>query len=108
MRTNIRRIGLCLAFGFALLPFAFGQAQTQKPKTAEKTETFKGIVVPLEKLLATQQIKADPDAAGLMVLQAEDGTVYPLIKDAGARMFYKDTRLLSRYRMKRSHGIPHG
>jgi hypothetical protein len=96
MRTNIRRIGLCLAFGFALLPFAFGQAQTQKPKTAEKTETFKGIVVPLEKLLATQQIKADPDAAGLMVLQAEDGKVYPLVKDAGARMFYKDTRLLNR------------
>ena len=94
MKTTIMRMGICLAFGFALLPFAFGQAQ--KPKAADKSRTFKGIVMPLDKLLAKQDIKVDPDAAGIMVLQSDDGKVYPLVKDAGSRMFYKDSRLLNR------------
>jgi hypothetical protein len=106
MKTTIMRMGICLAFGFALLPFAFGQAQ--KPKAADKSRTFKGIVMPLDKLLAKQDIKVDPDAAGIMVLQSDDGKVYPLVKDAGSRMFYKDSRLLNRPMRLTARPVAHG
>jgi hypothetical protein len=95
MSRNKTRLGLCLALAFALLPLLAGQAQN--PKTADKNETFKGNVVPLDKLLAKQDVKLDPDAIPYsLVLQTEDGKVYPLVKDAGARMFFKDPRLLNR------------
>jgi hypothetical protein len=95
MSRRKTRIGLCVALGFALSPLLAGQAQN--PKAADKNQSFKGNVVPLEKLLAKQDIKLDPDAAPYaMVLQTEDGKVYPLVKDGGARMFYKDARLLNR------------
>ena len=92
MRTCTRRFGVCVGLGFAMLPLIASQAGTAK---GEKTQAYKGIVLPLDKVLG-KDIKLDPDAAGLMVLQMEDGKVYPLVKDAGARMFYKDTRLLNR------------
>ena len=94
MNTRQCRVGLCLALGFALLPLFAGQAQSQK--AADKNQTYKGIVLPLEKVLAKQDVKLDPDAANLMVLKGDDGKVFPLVKDAGARMFYKDKRLLDR------------
>src|SRR2546423_15488734 len=83
------RIGLCCAFCFAMLPLVAGQAQN--PKAADKSQTFKGIVVPIDKVLA-KDIKLDPDAAGLMGRQMEGGKGYPLGKGTGARMFYKGTR----------------
>ncbi len=53
--------------------------------------------MPLDKLLAKQDVKLDPDAApAWLALVTEDGKVYPLVKDAGARMFFKDARLLNR------------
>jgi hypothetical protein len=89
------RLGLCLAVGFALLPLLASRAQN--PKAADKNQSFKGSVVPLDKLLAKDDVKLDPDAVPYsLVLQGEDGKVYPLIKDAGSRMFFKDARLLNR------------
>ena len=87
-----KQAGLLIAAAFALLPLLAATAQNAK----DKNLAFKGNVVPLDKLLAKQDIKLDPDAAALLALQTEDGKVYPLVKDAGARMFFKDTRLLNR------------
>ena len=69
----------------------------QHGKPAAKNQVFKGLVVPLDKLLAREDIKLDRDAApAWLCVQAEDRKVYPLVKDAGGRMFFKDTRLLNR------------
>src|SRR4051812_10963274 len=95
MNPSKKRLGLGLALAFALLPLLSGRAQNPKP--AGGNQTFKGNVVPLSKLLAKQDVKLDPDAAGSwLALEAEDGKVYPLVKDAGARMFFKDAKLLER------------
>jgi hypothetical protein len=62
-----------------------------------KTQYYKGKVVPLAKLLEKQGAKLDQDAAPhWLALAAEDGKVYPLVKDDGSRMFFKDERLLNR------------
>jgi hypothetical protein len=65
--------------------------------TGDKNDFFKGKVVPLAKALEKAGIKIDPDAAALeMALVGEDGKVYPLVKDAGSRMFYLDKRVRDR------------
>jgi hypothetical protein len=90
-----RRAGLLLALGFALLPLCGGWAGADK--SADKNEYYKGKVVPLAELLAKSNVKIDADAAPyLLVLQADDGKLYPLLKDDGSRMFFKDARLLNR------------
>ena len=95
MSNPLRRIGLLLAIGFALLPLFGGWAGGGK--SADKNQFFTGKVVPLADLLAKAGAKLDADAAPLMlVLQADDGKLYPLIKDEGSRMFYKDAKLLNR------------
>jgi hypothetical protein len=92
MSCRAIRFGLCLALLFALVPLFAGRAQQLK-----ENQSLKGIVVPLEKLLAKQNIKLDSDAAPYwLALQADDGTIHPLVKDAGARMFFKDPHLLNR------------
>jgi hypothetical protein len=86
------RTGLVIAVVVALTPFLFAAA----PKDA-KTETFTGKVVRLDKLLEKSGVKLDPDAAPVsLALVTDDGKVYPLVKDDGARMFFKDARLLDR------------
>src|SRR5262249_32128107 len=40
------------------------------------------------------KLKPAPDAAHVLV--GDDGKLYPLVKDAGARLFAKDKRLLGR------------
>jgi hypothetical protein len=78
-----------------MTPFLPTQAQTGK--LAEKNQTYKGAVVPLDKVVAKENIKLDPDVmASYLVLLTEDGKIHPLIKDAGSRMFFKDKRLLNR------------
>ncbi len=90
-----KRIALCLAFAFALLPLVAAPGQDAKP--ADRNQSFKGNVVPLDKLLAREEIKLDADAVSTwMALRTGDGKVHPLVKDAGARMFFKDARLLNR------------
>ncbi|HYT87656.1 MAG TPA: hypothetical protein VEL76_02955, partial [Gemmataceae bacterium] len=93
-RTHKRRLALCgvlaLALGVVLLGRAGGQP-------AFKTEYYKGKVVPLAGVLAKSGVRLDADAAPQwLALVSDDGKVYPLIKDDGARMFFKDARLLNR------------
>jgi hypothetical protein len=66
-------------------------------KEAPKTEYFKGKVVPLAGLLEKMGAKLDPEAASeWLALAGDDGKVYPLVKDDGSRMFFKDPFLLNR------------
>ena len=94
MTRLTKRFGLCLALAFALLPLLAVGSQHGKPQG--KNQVFKGVVVSLEQLLAKENIKLDPEAASLMVLQTDDGKVFPLVRDGGSRMFFKDKRLLDR------------
>jgi hypothetical protein len=62
-----------------------------------QNETFKGQVKTLASVLEKSGVKLDPDAAPFsLVLVADDGKIYPLVKDDGSRMFFKDERLLNR------------
>ncbi len=91
MNTRRRRCCLILVLGFALLPFCAAHPDDAKP------DAFRGQVVALDKLLAAQGVKLDADAAPAWVaLKTEDGKLYPLVKDAGARMFFKDPSLRDR------------
>src|SRR5258708_39574932 len=90
-----RRAGLLLALGFAFLPLCGGRANDKK--APDKNEFYKGKVVPLADVLAKNGVKLDTDAVSIMlVLQSEDGKIYPLVKDDGSRMFFKDAKLLNR------------
>jgi hypothetical protein len=86
-----RRLALCLACAVALAPLLLGA--DAKPKIEE----FKGKVVPLADLVAKTGSKLDADAAATsLVLAADDGKIYTLVKDGGARLFFKDKSLLNR------------
>jgi hypothetical protein len=88
------RIAVCLALGLGLSPAWISLAQDAP---AFKTEHFKGKVVPLAGLLQKHGVRLDEDAVPhLLALAGDDGKIYPLIKDAGARMFFKDPVLLNR------------
>lgn len=99
------RLGLAIALGFALLPLYVGWAGGDK--SADKNQYFTGKVVPLADALAKTGVKIDPDAAPLtLVLQADDGKLYSLIKDEGSRMFFKDAKLLNRPMRLTARPIP--
>jgi len=62
-----------------------------------KNEHYQGDVVPLARALAKHGAKLDADAAPhWLALSDKEGALYPLIKDDGSRMFFKDERLLNR------------
>jgi hypothetical protein len=62
-----------------------------------KVETFQGKVVSLADVLKKQGIELDADAGKhWLALATEDRKTYPLVKDAGARLFFRDPRLLNR------------
>src|SRR5262245_48691361 len=89
------RLGIGVAMGLALLPLALIIAE-EKPD-ASKAQFYTGKVVPLADVLAKSGAKLDADAAPhWLALVTEDGKAYPLVKDDGARMFFKDKRLLNR------------
>ena len=70
-------------------------ADAKKPE-AQPVE-LKGKVVPLADLVAKTGSKLDPDADPTsLVLVADDVKVYTLVKDGGARLFFKDKALLTR------------
>jgi hypothetical protein len=53
--------------------------------------------VPLADLVAKAGSRLDADAAPhWLALVTDDGKVYPLVKDGGARLFFKDKALLNR------------
>lgn len=65
--------------------------------TPPKPESFTGKVQQLADVAKKAGAKLDADAAPFwFVLIAEDRKVYPLLKDAGSRMFFADKKLLDR------------
>lgn len=89
-----RRLGLGTAVVLSLTPLVFALAT---PPGEPKNHFFKGKVVPLAEVLAKFGAKLDADAGPhWLALVGDDGKVSPLIKDAGARMFFKDVKLLNR------------
>jgi hypothetical protein len=58
-------------------------------------QVFEGKVLPLAKALEKLGEKPDPDTAGVALVTA-DGTVFPLVKDADARLFFLDPKLHDR------------
>jgi len=90
-----RRLALCVAMALSFSPALFHPAGAAPP--AEKMEDYKGKVVPLAGLLEKAGAKLDADAAPQwLALETDDGKVYPLVKDDGSRMFFKDAKLLNR------------
>lgn len=88
------RISLALFVVFA--PSALVQGADQKSSPV-KLQSFDGKVVPLKELLEKSGAKLDKEAEPhWLALVAGDGKVYPLVEDAGARMFFKDKALLNR------------
>jgi len=91
----LRRLALCVALAAGCFPALAGLAAEKEP--ALKTRDFDGKVVPLAGLLEKFGAKLDDDASPQwLALAGDDGQVYPLIKDDGSRMFFRDPKLLNR------------
>jgi hypothetical protein len=92
--TYSRRLGILAALGMSLSPVLFA---ADPPKSDAKPQFYNGKVVSLatyfEKLGTKMDREAAPQWYGLVT---DDGKIYPLIKDDGSRMFFKDERLLNR------------
>ena len=90
-RVMSRRLAVCTALAVCVCPILLGAPRQ------EKRETFTGKVVPLAGLVEKLGSKLDADAVPhWLALVTDDGKVYPLIKDGGSRMFFKDKALLNR------------
>ena len=98
--TLVQRLGLGAAAVFCLVPVLFAPAQNaprEAKAAAAKNEYFKGKVVRLADFVEKHGSKLEPEAAPhWLALSTEDGKIYPLIEDDGARMFFKDEKLLNR------------
>jgi hypothetical protein len=90
-----RRVALVLSLGLALTPLL---AQEGQPRLeAGKLQQIKGKVVPLQGLLKKIGSNLEPKAAPhWLALVSEDGHIYPLIEDEGARMFFTDPTVCNR------------
>lgn len=101
-----RRLLLVLACIFALVPcLRWGLVSRAEPA---KIEHYKGKVVPLSDVLAKDGVQLDADAApAWLALDCEDGKVYPLVKDSGARLFFLDRELLKRPMRLTGRVLPH-
>jgi hypothetical protein len=85
-----------MAVACSLSPLLFPPANSAGPSTPQD-QFYNGKVKPLAAVLDKSGIKLDPEAAPQwLALVMDDGKVYPLIKDDGSRMFFKDARLLNR------------
>lgn len=92
--TRLRPVGLTFLIVQvgALLPAGFSADESSKKPTY-----FTGQVVPLKDLVEKIGSKLDADAEPVwLALVSEKGEIYPLIKDEGSRMFFKDPTLLKR------------
>ena len=95
MSTRMKRSAIVVAMAMATVPMLLAIAQ--EAPTDKSLQFFKGKVVPLADLLAKQGAKLDADAApAWLALVTDDNKIYPLVKDAGSRMFFKDAKLLNR------------
>jgi hypothetical protein len=85
-----RRLGVIAALAVGWLPLLCWAAD-------DKILTLTGKVVPLADLVEKTGSRLDADAAPYwLALVTDDGKVYPLVKDGGARLFFKDPALLNR------------
>jgi hypothetical protein len=90
MRAASCRLCVAAACVLGLLP------QTDAAGPAEPV-TLSGKVVKLAEVVAKAGGKLDAEAAPhWLALSADDGKLYPLVQDAGSRMFFKDPALLNR------------
>jgi len=90
-----RRGALLFALFIASTPLLLAPFVRSAPE--QTPQEFAGKVVPLSEQLEKLGAKLDKDAAPYwLALAAEDGKTYPLIKDAGSRMFFKDPKMLKR------------
>jgi hypothetical protein len=95
MSRLFHRLSVILACVFGLAPLLVAAADPKTP--APKTEYYKGKVVPLADLVAKAGSHLDADAAPYWLsLAGDDGKIYPLVKDSGSRLFFKDPALLKR------------
>jgi hypothetical protein len=95
MKKSRRRLALLITLALAAGPAVVGARGQDKGEF--KTQSYSGKVQPLAPLLEKQGAKLDADVAeAWLALVAEDGKVYPLVKDDGSRMFFKDKSLLNR------------
>jgi hypothetical protein len=93
-KISSRRIGVSFALLCAAAPVwtVFGGNQPQP-----KNEYFVGKVIRLAEFVEKHGSKLDADAAPhWLALSTDKGKVYPLVQDDGARMFFKDAKLLNR------------
>jgi hypothetical protein len=90
---RLRRLGVATALVLCLSPLL----AADKGKEPVKSQFYNGKVVKLKGLLEKTGVQLDADAAPhWLALSSDDGKIYPLIKDAGSRMFFADDRLLDR------------
>jgi hypothetical protein len=95
MNLMKKRAPLVAAVIAACLPVCLSRADNGVPPL--KTEFYNGKVMPLADIVSKHGAKLDADAAPhWLALVSEDGRIYPLVKDAGSRMFFKDATLLNR------------
>jgi hypothetical protein len=95
MNPFLKRLTLGVTLAAIALSILRATASAEPQKT--KNETLKGQVKTLAGVLEKAGAKLDPDASPTsLVLVADDGKIYPLVKDDGSRLFYKDDRLLNR------------
>lgn len=93
MSPTRKRFVLVIVLGLGFVPLYFAGA---KPPDEAKNQVLIGKVVRLTEMLG-KFAKIDEDAAlHFLALACVDGKVYPLIKDDGSRMFFKDAKLLNR------------
>jgi hypothetical protein len=86
----LRRVLLLFVATVALAPLL---ADAPKPRVG----TFTGKVVRLADVVAKAGTRLDADAAPFwLALATDDGKLLPLVKDGGARLFFKDAALLDR------------
>jgi hypothetical protein len=95
MSNRMKRVSIVVALACGTLPAWLVIAQDAP---ADKNlQYFKGKVVPLADVLAKHGAKLDADAKPYwLALVSDDGKILPLVKDDGARMFFKDAKLLNR------------
>src|SRR5262249_53132260 len=90
----VSRVIPCVMVAMSWSPLSLSRAD--EPQKL-KTEYYKGKVVPLAGVMEKLGVKLDADAAPYwLALVSDGGKIYPLIKDDGSRMFFKDPRLLNR------------
>ena len=84
-----------IAASVALTIIALAPARSDEPQS--KPSFFNGKVVPLKEIVEKIGSKLDADAEpSWLALVTDKGDIYPLIKDEGSRMFFKDATLLKR------------